>query len=231
MSIRIATSLSPNRMERQKLCIESWRRRGAEIIAVQPRGDLALQPEFPDIQFIETDLVAEAFGKPQCVRIAAITALADRQPLVILNSDIELKMSRSDFEETWGRRETGVLQVGIRWDRHPRFRQARIFKWGLDAFLITPQIAADLPDIGLALGCPGWDYWIPWHLNSLGYQMRVISTYEMEHVLHKQIWLKSESQIFYNIMMEKYGVSERGVINFIQKSTGREGVRAWKPNL
>lgn len=229
--MRIVTSISPNRMDRQKICIESWRRRGAEIIAVQPRGDTAFAPQFPDVQIIETDLVGDLFGKRHCVRISAMTALAVDSPVLILNSDIELKMSRENFHIEWDRCPERVLQVGLRWDRHPRFRQARLFKWGLDAFLITPEIARELPDIGLALGCPGWDYWIPWHLHTLGYNFRVLSKYEMEHVLHKQQWLKSESQIFYDVMMQHYGISESGLINWIQKETGRYGMRAWKPIL
>ena len=227
--MRIVTSISPNRMDRQKICIESWRRRDVEVIAVQPRGDTAFAPQFPDVQIVETDLVGDLFGKRHCVRISAMAALAVDSPVIILNSDIELKMSRENFHIEWDRCPERVLQVGLRWDRHPRFRQARLFKWGIDAFLITPEIARDMTDIGMALGCPGWDYWIPWHLHTLGYNFRVLSAYEMEHVMHKQQWKSSESKICYELMAERYGVAPKDLVAFIQKSTCREGLRAWRP--
>ena len=224
--MKIVTSLSPRRVDRQKKCIASWRNLDIEVIAVQSVGEVdEISGIYGDVPIIGTDLVGDRFNMPRCVRIKAMTNLAVDESVLILNSDIEIRSDKDVFLKRWEDGEDGELKVGIRWDQMPRSRTARMFKWGIDAFLITPKIAADLPDIGMTLGAPAWDYWIPYHLvTKQQYRVTTYKDFSLVHETHNRQWSDASYQAGLKIMEEEYGIGRDALSSFILDVTERRPV-------
>lgn len=227
--MKIVTSFGPSRLDRQQICLRSWLNAGFEVVSVQSPGEAEkLAPHFPGAHFVETDLVADAFGKPTFVRVKAMTDQAKDCNVLIVNSDLELIGNLVQFRNDWTHPAAKVLKVGIRWDYLNKTRAKRMFKWGVDAFLITPQIAADLPDVGLAIGCPAWDYWIPYHLvTRCGYSVITNKRYHLKHDIHPRAWSESDYHTGLRIMKEQYGIDKLALANFIQEKTGRKHMKHW----
>lgn len=227
--MRIVTSYGPNRIDRQQQCLRSWVAAGHEVIAVQSAGEPEkFLPLFPQVKFVETDMVADLFGKPAIPRIKAMIDQAIDQNILIVNSDLELVGNPKDFANDWSEPPAKVLKVGIRWDYLPRTKAKRLFKWGVDALLITPQIASDLPDIGLAISLPAWDYWIPYHLvTRCGYTVVTNKRYHLKHEIHPRAWSDEDYRTGLRIMKEQYGIDKLALATFIQEKTGRKHMKHW----
>lgn len=225
--MKIVTSLGPNRIERQQLCLRSWISAGHEVVAIQSVGETEkFSPHFPQATFVETDLVGDLFGKPTFVRIKAMTDQAVDGNVLIVNSDIELVGDHANFLSQWSEPQPKVLKMGVRWDVSPKNSRIRtMFKWGVDAFLITPQIAADLPDVGLAIGCPAWDYWIPYHLHTLGYTFVTNKEFYLAHTSHDRAWSNSDYETGLRIMKQHYGIERTPLAHFVQEITGRKSLK------
>lgn len=226
--MRIITSFSPKRIDHQRFCMQSWLDRGCTVIAVQTESEAnAVASTFPEVQVVATDKVADAFRKPTHVRISALLDQCRNEPGLILNSDIHLLSTRDQMQRDWSV-DGRFFRIGIRWEQHPKTGMARLLKYGIDAFLITPDIAEQAPDIGMALGVPVWDYWLPYHVvHKMGKRLVTKKTDGLRHMAHVQNWHNSESDIGFSIMRDHYGVSQRGLTQWIQKATGRTMVKYW----
>lgn len=222
--IKLVTSIGQKRLDRQKKCIASWLKAGCEVTAVQSAGESEqLQEHFPDVQFVETDLVGDMFDNSHVVRVSAMTALAVDEPILILNSDLEIRCRQERFKDNWSSVAVKELKVGIRWDENITTRKTSMFKWGIDAFLITPQIAKDLPDIGMAIGKPAWDYFIPWHLvNVAGYELTVYKDRQFIHEDHQRNWSSKDYQTGLQLFENHYGVTSKELTEWVQVATGRQ---------
>lgn len=222
--MKIVTSFSPSRIERQNQCLASWLRMGCEVVGVQSRGESEqMSLLYPGASFVETDLVGDLFGKPHFVRVKALIDQAVSEPVLILNSDIEIRATQDMFTSQWETPETKELKVGIRWEEDLRTGRCQLLKWGIDAFLITPEIAAMLPDIGMTMGCPVWDYWVVWYLNSVGYSVVTNTNQGLFHAVHHRNWSMDDYHKGWELMALNYGedVTDKKVTNFIQSVTGR----------
>jgi len=112
--MRICTSISPRRKERQQKCINSWLALGCKVIAIQSEGEASsLQQDYPRVSFIETNRVGDVFNRPKLVRIRAILDQAKNSPILILNSDIEVRPTAIPFDQIWKPTEGNNLQMGI----------------------------------------------------------------------------------------------------------------------
>lgn len=230
--MKIVTSFGPSRIERQQKCLASWIASGCSVTGVQSPGESsALSQSFPQASFIETDLVGDLFDRPKLVRVKALLNQAVDAPILIINSDIEIAVKQSVLNQFWGTVGENELKMGIRWDVHPRMRTVRLFKWGIDAFLITPKIAESLQDIGMTIGCPAWDYWIPWCLHHLGYKITTNKEIGLMHELHDKGWSKHEYECGLKLCFEHYGVTSQTLTNFVQQITGRTKTHNWRPRL
>jgi hypothetical protein len=221
--MQIVTSVGPSRIQRQQFCINSWLAVGCSVVSVQSQGETeTLQPLFPDVTFVETNLVGDTFNRPKSVRISALLAQAVERPVLILNSDIEVRSTEAEFIERWSTPEPNTLKLGIRWDEDPETKELTLLKWGIDAFLITPRIASMLDDIGMTMGCPAWDYWIPIHLYAnRNHQIITHKHPELIHENHPKNWFKTEYRIGLSILTKATGLSERESSTLIRKLTVR----------
>ena len=239
--MRVVTSFSPARLMHQQKCVTTWVQLGCSVIGVQARGEAEfMRLHFSDIPYVvpgeteddqpqiqlaaativETDRVGDVFKHPSLVRISAMLKHAVDEPILILNSDLELKCTREEFVNTWqaGEKE---LHMGIRWDYTGDHSTAVLLRYGIDAFLITPEIVADLPDIGMTMGCPGWDYWIPWQLNSLGYKLITHKEPHIFHANHNRHWSDRDTDIAMKLFQKHYNIANKPLAHGIQALTGR----------
>jgi hypothetical protein len=196
---------------------------GCSITSVQTAGEAEkLQPLFPDVRFVETNLVGDKFRRPHSVRISALLKEAKRGNILILNSDIEVRSNIEDFINRWSDPEPNVLKLGIRWDEDPVTKQLTLLKWGIDAFLITPKIAEHLDDIGMTMGCPAWDYWVPIHLyNHCGYGIVTNKQPELIHEDHPKNWSGAEYKIGLSLLTKQSGLGQKEQSTQIRHLTQR----------
>ena len=220
--MRICTSISPRRKERQQKCIKSWLSLGYKVTAIQSNGESSsLQRDYPKVNFIETTSVGDVFNRIKLVRIRAILDQARSGNILILNSDIEIRSTSEEFSKIWTPIEGNNLQIGIRWEEDPKTKSLSLLKYGIDAFLITPKIANDLNDIGMTMGCPAWDYWIPIHLQRKGYQIHTTKHLNLFHEIHEQNWNKDDFTVGVRLLQKHYGLSLKEASAFILNITER----------
>lgn len=221
--MKVLTSLGFNRIERQQLCLASWRAVGCSITSVQSVGEAGLlKPHFPDVTFVETDLVGNKFGKPKLVRISALLNQVGRSNALILNSDIEVRTPEAVFKERWTASTFDEIKLGIRWDHYPDTGELKMLEWGIDAFLITPNIVRRLEDIGMTMGCPAWDYWIPLILhNKFNFKITTHKQPELIHEYHPKNWSDKDYSIGVKLLKEALGISPREASLQIRKLTNR----------
>lgn len=219
--MKFLTSFGFSRIERQQICVRSWLKVGAEITAVQSAGESErLQQHFPGVRFVETDLVGDLFDKPHMPRIAAFFPEVT-EPALLINSDIEVRCMKPQFDQWWAPVD-GTLKVGIRWDHNQSKLRFLPQKWGIDAFLLLPEFASQIPDIGMTIGVPCWDYWLPWHcVMNLGLSVTAIKQKCLLHLMHKQNWSKEEHKRAMDVFEPIAGISGEQMDRIIQKWTGR----------
>lgn len=221
--MKIVTSIGLNRLPRQKFCIDSWLDLGLEVVAVQSDGETRkLEKHFPEVKFVETTSVGELFRKPHMVRVCAIFEQARTENILVLNSDIEIRSDKDTFLSRWSTPEQRVLKVGIRWNEDPITKEKELLQWGIDAFLITPRISKLLPDVGMTIGCPAWDYWVIIHLTQqYGYTVICNKEPELIHEIHSQNWSKEDYKIGLRILQQHTGMGRKESGVFIREITGR----------
>ena len=222
--LKIVTSLSPNRIARQQYCITTFPQR---IVCVQGPGEQEkLAAHFPGCEFV-VGTTNTSFSKPT-PKITELIKQADvvnklvyaaseqvGEPALIINSDISIESDISVWDPV-----PGTLKMGIRTDFNRRGGK-RLQKWGIDAFLILPEMIELLSDIDFAVGCPGWDFWIPYVLcTKHGYQIEVVQA-DLLHEIHEQAWSKEDYEVYKRIMMNNYRVHDTSIGEFILDITGR----------
>jgi hypothetical protein len=209
--------------------MNTWSKLGVPIEVVLPRGEGRIcREDFPMVSvWHETDKCGEKFNCPHHVRVSALAELAVDEPVLIINSDIEIIQERREFLDSWRWNGEDVLRCGVRWDYDEHGRM-HLLKWGIDAFRITPPQAKQLPDIGMTIGCPAWDYWIPYHLWTCGHEIKASTDKSLRHELHKVNWSQQQYDIGLGIMREKYHLTQGMLSLFIQEATGRTKLRPWR---
>lgn len=215
--MKFITSLSLHRVERQKYCLESWRRHG-DITAVQVAEDIPrLQPEFPFVNFVSTELTGDVpYKYPKRVRIKA---LANEGPGLLINSDIKITDDPKTFSKKFSPK-ANEFTIGIRQDFDGPGKPKTLNRYGIDAFLLTQKIVDTLPDYGFAIGVSVWDYWIVWHAVTERMQIKPI-TDGLLHLRHEVNWSHCDTEIGYAILGKHYGVGKSLLDVVIPEITGR----------
>ena len=213
--MRIVTSIAPHRIERQQYCVATWQRHSNDIVSINtPQEIEKLQPLFSMISFRNGD-TSTSFSKPT-PKLTELIKVADTSTLLI-NSDISIKDNNLSL---WNA-EPGVLKIGIRQDYYPNKPKKYLQKYGIDAFLILPEMVPLIPDLDFCVGCPGWDFWLPYHLWSQhNYEIKVVSC-DFLHELHPIGWSKQDQISYRDRMTKHYKVTPMMLPYFILDITNR----------
>lgn len=176
------TSLSPNpdRAERQSLCLQSWRDIGLEIIQVNE-------------------------GRPR-IKTLTDAGAATGLPFLLINSDVEMCGDHTAIEEALALPDS--LSIGVRYNHDSALNRRRSQREsaGLDAFLMTPAMAATIPDLPFTIGMPVWDYWLTHHFRSLGYNFHWIREPLFFHSRHELNWSREDWFRGTEWLADHYGV-------------------------
>jgi hypothetical protein len=216
--MKFLTSLSTNRIERQQYCLRSWLPYGT-VAAVQSRKDIdLLAQDFPDVDFVATDLLGTSDGRH--MDRARVAAIVSAGPGLLINSDIKIDTDRDTFEQDWLAMER-QFNIGIRYDFSKVGKPKVCNRYGIDAFLITSEVMQVLPDLGFVLGTSVWDYWIVWHMVTSGFSIKAKTTKGLLHLRHKRGWSDVDTNYGLGVMWDRYRVSKQVLDVVIPALTGR----------
>ncbi len=182
------TSLAPRECSRQTAALNSWTDFGLEIHAVNTSVEIeTLKPLYPQVdQWHIQDEVSVGFSKPtQLIYNLAQIAIELHKTILIINADIELIGNPDKLIKRLG---TNKLLGCIRHNYTRSTKHSTLEPHGIDAFVITPKMAATLPRATMAIGQPMWDYWIPHHFRDVGYDIDLIGEPLLFHKSHSLQW-------------------------------------------
>ena len=220
--MKFVTSLSPHRIERQQYCLQTWMKLGLSVVAVQPPGEIEkLQEHFPWVEFVETDQTGTSVGRPHLPLISEMCNQAQSGPIILINSDISVKDTYEQFHREWmTEHDSNELVVGVRMDYKPPDGRKKQTAWGIDVFKICPSMLP-LKNIGMCIGFPGWDHWLPWELHRRGYRIRVAKS-ALLHQTHELGYSEDDMLVSRSILLKEYNLIYASAISaFIQATTGR----------
>ncbi len=190
------TSLSPHRFERQTVCLDSWRKLGLEIIAVNSPAEIdSMRNAYPVSKWVE----AEANPTPKINSLIDVAA-AENTAILVINSDIEIYGDQSRLADLVASRKNAI---GIRHNYAARPGDSAIEPWGLDAYLIYPEQVATLSRVGFTIGKPMWDYWLATELEAMGVCEWIGEPY-FYHRAHPVAWSQAECTAAHHAYAERF---------------------------
>lgn len=224
--MRYLTSLNPkDRITHQQTCVQTWFDSGAtDVCAVQTASDDMdlLRSCFPSVRFEVTDKTGVLFDRPYLPTIRGIVDFADFSAggVLLINSDIEVRLSKDLIQKEFVA-PSDVVRCFIRWDYNQR-KASRPIKWGIDAFMLTESIAGVLPEDGMTIGCPVWDWWLPWlSCRLLDARVSAWTSKGFMHAIHPQNWPMEQMQVGFTVMQDKYNIQQRELARWILQQTKR----------
>ena len=206
------TSLSPNpaRSERQARCLQSWRDIGLQVLAVNTAKE---HESFSDsIKAIITPIVSDdltTMFHRQTLRITALlnAGIETGIPFLLINADIEMQGDYVAIEDAL--RLPDVLTIGVRYNYSAASSKRMAYREpdGLDAFLLTPEMASTIRcDSPCGIGKPFWDYWLPHHLRIEGYKFNWMAEPFLFHQQHNPQWSEDEWIRCSSWFSNRYGI-------------------------
>lgn len=179
--MKLLTSFSPSRIEAQLKAFETWKNHPFWVEAIQCHTETYALDILSDITWVMPN---RWWSK----KTPSIVDMIDvKEPALLVNSDIEI---RTFNQELW-QPEPNVLKIGLRTDYNDKNQQVN--KYGIDIFLLLPEMKELLVNPIWALGIPGWDYWFVWKLHQSGYKIKPI-TEGIFHEDHKEQWDVTDHQ-------------------------------------
>jgi hypothetical protein len=227
MITKIVTSFGLNRIDRQRFCVASWRKLGLPIVAVQCDEQVEqLRAIFGDLVDSFTSLPSQpnAWNRPHLARVANHAKQTQDGPILLINSDIEIRDTPEQFADQWMSEDADTLICGVRLDHPHGSYRSTMHPYGIDAFRIMPSMAESLPDDGFVIGSPGWDYWLPWRIAQLGYKVRAAKS-QLMHEIHEMGYGRDAVDIAHQMMLDRFGVPPHILTLWVQWATDRVGMR------
>ena len=188
------TSLSPKPQHRKKqpVVLESWRKFGLRIVAVNTSAEVeAMRAVYPQVnEWVKCDENDGFYSKPtQRVNTLLNQAVVSGEAALLINSDIEIYGDQERFKELIEQRQNAV---GIRRNYTVSPAGSRLEPYGLDAMLVFPEAARMVDETPYSIGRPFWDYWLTWMLMKNGTQLAWIGEKLFFHELHAIHWTSAE---------------------------------------
>jgi hypothetical protein len=184
--LKIVTSFSLKRIERQKHCLQTWLNCGFDIVAIQHKDEMKeVQSAF------STKGLSFKLGRAttaydyQTVRIDDVLRAVKNTPFLVINSDLAIVDREPILKDLRDRKRT----LYLRWNYETAYIDlATEFEWGIDSFLLWPCDVAHFPESPFGLGQPAWDYAIPHWIRLIGLKYHINHSVIMMHENHKQNW-------------------------------------------
>lgn len=204
------TSLAPRKCHRQTAALNSWVDFGLTVHAVNTAAEIeTLRMLYPQVDhWHASEEQSQDFSK----RTATINSLIDMairldRTVLVINSDCET-YGNPNLVSSFLADKTLVFGIRYNYIGNRHFSPARE-EWGLDCFVVTPEMAATVPRLGLGIGSPVWDYWIPLHFQSRGYSVVTPEHAWLFHRSHPLAWNQDDWLSGARIVQEHYGYPMR----------------------
>lgn len=170
MSLVALTSLSPapGAAERQRFCLETWRRAGLLPLSLNCEAEAeALRGCGVPLELVKRTEVAH-YGR-HVVPVNEFVGWVERrgEPALVLNADIELRATPEQTRRFAALASSGMAMVA-RVNHDDDGGNAAVEPAGFDGFLISPRHRRLYAESFLSLGQPWWDYWVPWMVRAAG---------------------------------------------------------------
>ncbi len=222
--VKLVTALSqlPKHMERQHICLDTWKEFGGEIWACNTAEEIAvLKAEYPQVDHwhAENELSEGYLYNTQKIRNLARLSHEIGSEIYLIHSDIELHGTTDAFKH-----KDGCQLLGIRWNYEPGSPRcsAKQFQWGIDMFSFTPEIADALPeDFPFAIGHAMWDYAVPYFTLKAGFGLQILHERCLFHEEHETNWSQDSWH---------FGADWIGRNSTIQIGEGKSGA-IWRESL
>jgi len=205
----VLTSFGPNRISAQKEALKTWLEMGLYVVALQSDKELedyANVQTFPQVQFIPNNDTVKDFNVPAQKISSFLQYIKKNGKALILNSDIEIHCERRRFYNYYSNdNPTACIRYNYvnTWDRSERE------PWGIDGFILDKHHVCSIPDIGLGMGVPFWDYWLPYHLTHIGEEIINFVGEEMFfHMHHGENWSNKDWAKAAKLFLDYYGIEE-----------------------
>ena len=159
--MKVFTTLNPNsNHEAQTEAMNSWISK-YQVYSVNTTDEIEkLSQIYPDINFIETDIVYE-YNDKKLIKLnsilSAIESTCNNCDVAIINSDIILnsKFKKSIFDKKYKDGLTIVTRYEI--DNEEVYP----FTAGYDLFIFNTKFLPIFKNDNYVIGMPWWDFWIP----------------------------------------------------------------------
>lgn len=225
MKAKFVTSFSLHRVDRQQYCIDTWKTMGLSVLAIQLPGEIdILRNQLKGVdEWKECSLSGDMFRRSKCPRITELTKQAVDAPVIVINSDISTKGTAKEFANEWLLDEQDeTLVCGIRKDYDRAGGRKDINPYGIDAFRITPKMAATLVDRGWCIGYPGWDYAVAIELYQAGFSVRA-AKFSLLHPRHGNGYDGNDVKLAKAHLAVQYRIPKQAITTYVQAMTGRYG--------
>lgn len=216
----LVTSFSPTRLEAQHKALATWNQFNREIIAVQCIGEDYAKEFTDNIVWVKPNL----HWSKRTPSITSLLAQCKDEPIILINSDIEV-----DYLGEWLAKplKPQTLKIGLRTDYCHQFTQLN--KYGLDVFLITPEMLPHLTNNIWALAIPGWDFWLTYKLYQEGYELDIVNKGFL-HEFHKEQWSKEDYRRCAKLLEFEFDLTVQDISDHLQELTNRTHLkkRRWE---
>lgn len=208
--MKFITSISPNRLEHQIACIDTWKSYATDIVAIRTPDEPIL--EIPGVRFVTTDKIATAFDS----KSPRIYALLEEAPGIIINSDISI-VSAQFLEKFTIDRPTKTLDCGVRYDNY------KLNRYGIDVFKITEELKNIYQDTIFSVGQPGWDYYFVLEAQRQGFYINAHKKPMIfRHKVHDIQWARWKLTYAQSVLERMYNASSSDLTREILRLTGRK---------
>ena len=190
------------------MCLESWRDIGLPVIAVQTKEEIKSMRKWCNWpEFVACEELTTEYDRPTQRVSTLIRAGAEQGiPFFVINSDIEMRQNPEAIDAGLSPGES--LVIGVRYNHGPGDRRAATREpAGLDCFLMTPAMAATVPDLPFGIGKPGWDYWLPHHFRAAGHEIRWFPEPLLFHESHDLGWNREDWKLGAGWLRQHYGLT------------------------
>lgn len=185
------TSLAPGPAHepRQQEAVRSWRAAGLEVRSFNHPSEIAALEATYDVPFVAVERTTQAeFGRPYVpIRTMLDWAIANAAPVLLVNSDIELRLTPFEMRRLRLLGDAGLVYF-VRFNHDGDPARATPEPWGIDAFLFHGRNAVGFGDSFLSMGQPFWDYWLPLGFAALGHPVWAVEWPAALHRDHARSW-------------------------------------------